>query len=51
MATYLLLHPLELTLTVLQLQQGRYVEAARVSGPGSVVELEVPFPVVLRPFG
>jgi Uma2 family endonuclease len=50
-ATYLLLHPLELTLTVLQLQQGRYVEAARVSGPGSVVELEVPFPVVLRPFG
>ena len=50
-ATYLLLHPIELTLSVLQLQDGRYVEAARLSGPGSVVELREPFPVVFRPFG
>ena len=45
------LHPVELTLTVLQLHEGSYVETARVSGPGSVVELQDPFPVVLRPFG
>lgn len=48
--TYLLLHPLERTLTVLELEGSGYVEMHRVEGRGEVA-LTRPFPVALRPFG
>lgn len=48
--TYLLLHPIELTITVLELEHGQYVETHRLEGRGEI-ELTRPFPVLLRPFG
>lgn len=45
---YWLVEPLEPSVTVLELDDGRYVERARV-GPGEAVELTRPFPVRLAP--